>query len=131
MTLQTHVALPATDTTVLWWEKHQRLVHIHKCKFIHLWWPQGNNGAWGKAGSLGSWHRLYISVQFSSAAQSCPTLCANLWNAACQASLSITNSQSLPKLMSIELVMSSNHLIPCHPLFLPAFNLSQHQGLFK
>ena len=42
----------------------------------------------------------------------------NPWTAACQASLSITNSQSLLKLMSIELVMSSNHLILCHPLLL-------------
>ena len=41
------------------------------------------------------------------------------WTAACQASLSITNSQSLPKLMSIELVMPSNHLILYHPLLLP------------
>ena len=40
------------------------------------------------------------------------------WTAACQASLSITNSQSLLKLMSIELVMPSNHLILCHPLLL-------------
>ena len=40
------------------------------------------------------------------------------WTAACQASLSITSSQSLPKLMSIELVMPSNHLILCHPLLL-------------
>ena len=39
--------------------------------------------------------------------------------AAHQASLSITNSQSLPKLMSIESVMPSNHLILCHPLLLP------------
>ena len=38
--------------------------------------------------------------------------------AACQASLSITNSWSLPKLMSIELVMSPNHLILCRPLLL-------------
>ena len=38
------------------------------------------------------------------------------WTAASQASLSITNSQSLLKLMSIESVMSSNHLILCHPL---------------
>ena len=38
------------------------------------------------------------------------------WTAACQASLSITNSRSLPKLMSIESVMPSNHLILCHPL---------------
>ena len=41
------------------------------------------------------------------------------WTSACQASLSITNSQSLLKLMSIESVMPSNHLILCHPLFLP------------
>ena len=39
-------------------------------------------------------------------------------NAACQASLSITNSQSSPKLMSIESVMPSNHLILCQPLLL-------------
>ena len=43
------------------------------------------------------------------------------WTAARQASLSITNSKSLPKLMSIESVMPSNHLILCHPLlFLPS-----------
>ena len=41
------------------------------------------------------------------------------WTAAHQASLSITNSWNLPKLMSIELVMPSNHLILCHPLLLP------------
>ena len=41
------------------------------------------------------------------------------WTAAHQASLSITNSWSLLKLMSVELVMPSNHLILCHPLFLP------------
>ena len=40
------------------------------------------------------------------------------WTAACQASLSITNSQSLLKLMSIELVMLSNYLILCRPLLL-------------
>ena len=46
-------------------------------------------------------------------------LFATPWIAACQASLSITNSQSLLKLMSIESVMPSNHLILCHPLLLP------------
>ena len=40
------------------------------------------------------------------------------WTAACQAALSITNSRSLLKLMSIESVMPSNHLILCHPLLL-------------
>ena len=42
------------------------------------------------------------------------------WTAACQASLSITNPQSLLKLMSIDLVMPSSHLIPCRPLLLPS-----------
>ena len=41
------------------------------------------------------------------------------WTVACQASMSITSSQSLFKLMSIESVMPSNHLILCHPLLLP------------
>ena len=47
-------------------------------------------------------------------------LFATPWSTACQASLSITNSQSLPKLMSIELVMPSNHLILCCPLLPPS-----------
>ena len=47
---------------------------------------------------------------------SCVWLFATPWTAACQASLSITNSWSLLKLMSIESVMPSNHLILCHPL---------------
>ena len=45
-------------------------------------------------------------------------LFATPWTAVCQASLSITNSQSLPKLMSIESVMPPSHLILCHPLLL-------------
>ena len=56
-------------------------------------------------------------------------LVAAQWTAACQASLSISNSWRLLKLMSIELVMPSNHIIFCHP-FSPTFSLSQHQGLF-
>ena len=60
------------------------------------------------------------SVQFSSVQSlSHVRLFVTLWNAAHQASLSITNSRNLPKLMSIELVMLSNHLILCHPLLLP------------
>ena len=46
-------------------------------------------------------------------------LFATLWTTARQASLSITNSQSPPKPMSIELMMPSNHLILCRPLLLP------------
>ena len=60
------------------------------------------------------------SVQFSSfQSLSCVPLFATPWTAAHQASLSITHSQSLLKLMFIELVMPSNHLILCHPLLLP------------
>ena len=51
-------------------------------------------------------------------------LFATTWTAACQASLSITNSWSLLKLMSIELVRPSNHLILCsHPLLLPSIGI--------
>ena len=49
---------------------------------------------------------------------SCVRLFATPWTATCQASLSITNSWSLLKLMSTESVMPSNHLILCHPLVL-------------
>ena len=59
-------------------------------------------------------------VQFSSVPQSCPTF-ETSWTAVCQASLSITNSQSSLKFTSIELVMPSNYLILCPPLiFLPS-----------
>ena len=58
-------------------------------------------------------------------------LFATPWTVACQASLSITNSWSPSKPMSIESVMPSNHLILCRPLLLLPSNLSQHQGLFK
>ena len=56
-------------------------------------------------------------VQLSSVAQSCPTL-VTPWTTAHQASLSITKTWRLPKLMYIELVMPSSHLILCCPLFL-------------
>ena len=59
---------------------------------------------------------LVCSVQFS---HSLVSDSAIPWTAARQAFLSITNSRSLPKLMSIESVMPSNHLILCRPLLLP------------
>ena len=71
--------------------------------------------------------RLRYIRQFSSVARFV-RLFATPWTAARQASLSITNSRSLLKLMTIELVMPSNHLILSFPSP-PAFNLSQHQGL--
>ena len=68
-----------------------------------------------------------LSVQFS---RSVVSDSATPWTAARQASLSITNSRSSPKLMSIESVMA---IQPSHPLSSPSptFTLSQHQGIFK
>ena len=65
---------------------------------------------------------LFDIYQFNSIESlSCVRFFVNPWTAACQASLSITNSQSLLELMSIELVMTSNHLIFCCPhLLLPS-----------
>ena len=68
---------------------------------LHVFW-------WGNA-------FMYYSVQFSNSAVSNSL---TPWTAACQASLSITNSHSLLKLMSIESVMPSNHLILCCPFLL-------------
>ena len=60
---------------------------------------------------------LLTSVQFSSVQSlTCVRLFVTPWTEACQASLSITNSRSLIKLMSIESVMPSNHLILCLPV---------------
>ena len=74
-------------------------------------------------------------VQFSSVTQSCPTFC-DPWTTARQASLSITNSRSLPKLMSIELVMPPNRLILCHPLLLlrsifPSIKVFSNESTFR
>ena len=64
--------------------------------------------------------QMLPSVQFCSVQLlSCVRLFATPWTTVCQASLSITNSQSLLKLMSIESVMPSSPLILFHPLLLP------------
>ena len=61
-------------------------------------------------------YSILLIIQFSSVAQLCPTLCHPM---DCSTpGLSVTNSQSLLKLVSIELVMPSNHFILCHPLLL-------------
>ena len=82
-----------------------------------------------KLGSIYDCHKIsaYGSVQLLSQVQ----LFATPRTAARQASLSIINSWSLLKLMSIKSVMPSNHLILHHPLLLPTFNLSQNQGIFQ
>ena len=71
--------------------------------------------SWYEAAS--TWHQNK-TVQFS---RSVVSDSGTPWIAACQASLSITNSRSLLKLMSIESVTTpSSHLIVCHPLLLPS-----------
>ena len=64
---------------------------------------------------------IFTVIQFSSV-QSFSRVClfVTTWTAACQAFLSITNSGSLLKLMSLTSVMPFNHLIHCHPLLLPS-----------
>ena len=78
---------------------------------------------------------MYKEFYFFSSVQSLShvRLFATPWTAARQASLSITNSQSLPRLMSIESVMLSNHLIFCHPLLLlpsifPSIRVFSHES---
>ena len=86
--------------------------------------------------SLSHWGSPSESLQFSSVRSlSRVRLFATPWTAARQASLSITNSQSLPKLRSTELVMPSNHLILCRPLLLlpsifPSIRVSSMSQLF-
>ena len=73
---------------------------------------------WTHSFKLGcQWHFWALSVQ-SVQSLSCVLLFVTPWTAARKASLSIPNSWSSPKLMSIESVMPSNHLILCHPLLL-------------
>ena len=91
------------------------------------WCPEAR-GPWLQTTLLSSVRQNLLGVplswvdplQFSSVAQSCRTLCdpVNCSTPARQASLSITNSRSLLKLMSIQSVMPSSHLILCHPLLL-------------
>ena len=76
---------------------------------------------------------LVIFIQFS---RSVMSNSATPWTAAHQASLFITNSQSLLKLMSIESVMPSHHIILCHPLFLlpsifPSIRVFSNQSVFR
>ena len=62
-------------------------------------------------------HTLSVECQFSSLTQPCATLCDPM--GCSMPNLSITNSRSLLKLRSFELLMRSNHLMLCHPLLLP------------
>ena len=84
---------------------------------LHIRWPKYWHFSFSISPS--SEYSWLISFQFSSMAQTCPTL-AIPWTAACQASLSIINSGSLLKFMFIDSsVMPSKYLILCRPLLLP------------
>ena len=76
---------------------------------------------------------VHIYLFFISSVQSLSRvqLFVTPWTTACRASLSITNSRSLLKLMSIESVMPIQPSYPLSSPSPPAFNLSQHQGLFQ
>ena len=92
------------------WEANSYLLFSF---FLFIFWGQS------KLLNLGCllFLAIFIFPQFSSVAH--VQLFATPWTAAPQASLSITNSRSLLKLVSIESVMTSNHLILCHSLLLP------------
>ena len=123
--------------TFMHWRRKWQLTPVFLPRDEGAWWA----AVYGVAQSRTRLNRLSSSSSsewkcsskwsFSSIQSlSCVQLFGSPWTAAHQASLSIANSQSLLKLMSIELVMPSNH----HPLsspFPPAFSLSQHQGLFR
>ena len=80
---------------------------VETAQMFTKWWMDKQNGQYPCNG-------IFSSVQSLSRVR----LFATPWTTACQASLSITNSQSPPKPTSIESVMPSNHLILCHPLLL-------------
>ena len=99
------------------------LIGVHLKK--HWWWTLTLNVS-KFPGSLveGEWQRPGLGIFDKSSLSSFQLLShvrlfVTPWTAACQASLSIINSQSSLKLMSIESVMPSNHLTLCHPLLFP------------
>ena len=116
-----------------WWDRNQsgsdpEPISLHYTAWG--WWWRGGGG-----GSCISTTQVILftlhSVQFS-----CVRLFATPWTAARQTSLSITNSWSLPKLMSIKSVMPSSHLILCHPLLLlpsifPSIGVFSNESAFR
>ena len=84
------------------WKTLDFVVLQEPCMFMYLWFPS-------TLISVGYFKLCYVSYVW---------LCVIPWIAACQASLSFTISWNLLKLTSTELVMSSSHLILCHPLLL-------------
>ena len=99
---------------------------IHEVNTKFIWWI-----------NMASFYYFIFIIQFSSVQSlSCVRLFATPWIAARQASLSITNSRSPPKLTSIESVMPSSHLILCHPLLLlppipPSLRVSSNESTLR
>ena len=95
-----------------WWQEAMGVGVIWSWIYFKIYW-------WITWEYEGKRNQGWLQDQISSVQSlSRVQLFATPWTAAAQASLSITNSQSLPKPMSIESVMPSNHLILCHPLLL-------------
>ena len=104
---------------------HKKAIFTNDCLIYNL-----KNGINQSILQLENYHIKY-DISSSQFIHSVMYNSCDLMSAACQASLSTTNSRSLLRLKSIESVMPSNHLILCHSPSPPSFNLSQHQGLFK
>ena len=118
-------------STTLPWDVNQYTMHSFSFPIIYskttiiylafkneVWTHYGHLGMGGLRGFLVIFHVSSYSEISSLQSLSCVRLFAIPWTAARQASLSITNSRSPPKPMSIESVMPSNHLILCRPLLL-------------
>ena len=99
-----------------WVFKWFQNIHVQTIRAKPCWWlgETGNTGHSHEARSENACESSVQSVQ----SLSCVRLFVTPWIAVCQASLSITNFQSLLKLMSVESVMPSSHLILCRPLLL-------------
>ena len=111
------VILPTSEVKIEWlgWITYSELETSYMAIKRWHWWQEGCLWLWLFNPLYNQYIYFISSVQSLSHVQ----LFVTLWAAARQASLSITNSRRLLKLMSIELVMPSNHLILCRPLFLP------------
>ena len=129
---------PPLKTQNIGIQRAPRLVNKHPCaRRVARPHSTGSRSShtWDLCGSLSMYLFICLSSYLFSSVQLLirVQLFATPWTAARQASLSITNSRSSLKLMSIELVMPSNHLILCRPLLLPpsifpsirAFQMSQ------
>ena len=102
------------------WKLFKKMWHI----YIYNWILFSHKKEWNNAICSNIDKPLDYHIKWSETVSqfSCSVMSnsATLWTAASQASLSITNSQTLLKFMSIESMMPSNHLILCHPLLLPS-----------